>query len=114
MQIYLSCNYLPRYILNTYIRYLGCTEVGSLAKEEQAGHAFHLALAALLGDRIFNFGQCKRKYDMVGGDMARVTSLGNGPMDSVQVGKAVFVKEKLHNPKKLKYGKPRLGVSTLT
>ena len=38
-------------------RYLGCTEVGSLAKEEQAGHAFHLALAALLGDRIFNFGQ---------------------------------------------------------
>ena len=30
--------------------------------------------------------------------MARVTSLGNGPMDSVQVGKAVFVKEKLHNP----------------
>ena len=36
--------------------------------------------------------------DMVGGDMARVTSLGNGPMDSVQVGKAVFVKEKLHNP----------------
>ena len=31
-------------------------------------------------------------YDMVGGDMARVTSLGNGPMDSVQVGKAVFVK----------------------
>ena len=31
-------------------------------------------------------------YDMVGGDMARVTSLGNGPMDSVQVGKAVFAK----------------------
>ena len=27
-------------------------------------------------------------------------SLGNGPMDSVQVGKAVFVKEKLHNPGK--------------
>ena len=33
-------------------------------------------------------------HDMVGGDMARVTSLGTGPMDSVQVGKAVFVKEK--------------------
>ena len=30
--------------------------------------------------------------------MAIVTSLGNGPMDSVQVGKAAFVKEKLHNP----------------
>ena len=37
-------------------RYLGCTEVASLTKEEQANHAFHLALAALLGDRIFNFG----------------------------------------------------------
>ena len=41
-------------------RYLGCTEVASLSKEEQANHAFHLALAALLGDRIFNFGV--RKY----------------------------------------------------
>ena len=30
--------------------------------------------------------------------MAIVTSLGNGPMDSVQVGKAVFVKRKLHYP----------------
>ena len=28
--------------------------------------------------------------------MAIVTSLGNGPMDCVQVGKAVFVKRKLH------------------
>ena len=51
--------YLVRYDLHIITRYLGCTEVGSLAKEEQAGHAFHLALAALLGDRIFNFGQCK-------------------------------------------------------
>merc|ERR1711963_655974 len=42
------------------LRYLGCTEVASLSKEEQANHAFHLALAALLGDRIFNFGV--RKY----------------------------------------------------
>ena len=40
-------------------RYLGCTEVASLSKEEQANHAFHLALAALLGDRIFNFGVWK-------------------------------------------------------
>merc|ERR1719474_2393976 len=39
------------------LRYLGCTEVASLTKEEQANHAFHLALAALLGDRIFNFGE---------------------------------------------------------
>lgn len=40
---YLSPNYLLRYILHTITRYLGCTEVGSLAKEEQAGHAFHLS-----------------------------------------------------------------------
>merc|ERR1719471_2062615 len=39
------------------LRYLGCTELASLSKEEQANHAFHLALAALLGDRIFNFGE---------------------------------------------------------
>ena len=59
----LRCNFLLFYVCPltiayppTMIRYLGCTEVGSLAKEEQAGHAFHLALAALLGDRIFNFG----------------------------------------------------------
>ena len=37
-------------------------------------------------------------YDMGGWLMAIVTSLGNGPMDSVQVGKAVFVKRELHYP----------------
>ena len=51
------CNSLHYQML---FRYLGCTEVASLSKEEQANHAFHLALAALLGDRIFNFGV--RKY----------------------------------------------------
>jgi len=39
------------------LRYLGCTEVSELTKEEQAKHAFFLALAALLGDKIFNFGE---------------------------------------------------------
>jgi len=39
------------------LRYLGCTEVSELAKEEQAKHAFFLSLAALLGDNIFNFGE---------------------------------------------------------
>merc|ERR1712071_664917 len=39
------------------LRYLGCTEVAQLSKEEQAGHAFYLSLAALLGDKIFNFGE---------------------------------------------------------
>ena len=34
--------------------------------------------------------------------MAIVTSLGNGPMDSVQVGKAVFVKRKKKKKKKKK------------
>ena len=60
-------------------RYLGCTEVASLSKEEQANHAFHLALAALLGDRIFNFGVYKyihieekkkpRKSDFLPGEL---------------------------------------------
>ena len=36
---------------------------------------------------VLNFEDNRPINDMVGGDMARVTSLGNGPMDSVQVGK---------------------------
>lgn len=39
------------------LRYLGCTEISELSKEEQAKHAFFLSLAALLGDKIFNFGE---------------------------------------------------------
>jgi len=39
------------------LRFLGCTDVTELTKEEQAKHAFFLALAALLGDKVFNFGE---------------------------------------------------------
>merc|ERR1712106_337592 len=39
------------------LRFLGCTEVSELTKEEQAKHAFFLALAALLGEKVFNFGE---------------------------------------------------------
>merc|ERR1712002_484928 len=39
------------------LRYLGCTAISDLSKEEQAKHAFFLSLAALLGDKIFNFGE---------------------------------------------------------
>lgn len=39
------------------LRYLGCTDMATLSKEEQAKHAFFLSLAALLGDKIFNFGE---------------------------------------------------------
>jgi len=39
------------------LRYLGCTEVSELTQEEQAKHAFFLSLAALLGDKVFDFGE---------------------------------------------------------
>jgi len=39
------------------LRFLGCTDVGDMSKEEQAKHAFFLSLAALLGEKVFNFGE---------------------------------------------------------
>jgi 26S proteasome regulatory subunit N9 len=39
------------------LRYLGCSQLSDLSKEEQQNHAFHLSLAALLGKGIFNFGE---------------------------------------------------------
>jgi len=39
------------------LRYLGCTELTTLSKEERKGQAFNLSLAALLGKDIFNFGE---------------------------------------------------------
>merc|ERR1712242_309451 len=39
------------------LRYLGCTELTSLSKEEKKTQAFNLSLAALLGKDIFNFGE---------------------------------------------------------
>ena len=35
----------------TSLKYLGCTELEDLTKEEQAKHAYFLALAAILGDK---------------------------------------------------------------
>jgi len=39
------------------LRYLGCTELSTLSKEERKNQAFNLSLAALLGKDIFNFGE---------------------------------------------------------
>jgi len=39
------------------LRFLGCTDISDMSKEEQAKHAFFLSLAALLGDKVFNFGE---------------------------------------------------------
>merc|ERR1712018_939072 len=39
------------------LRFLGCSEVSDLSKEEQQSHAFHLSLAALLGKDVYNFGE---------------------------------------------------------
>lgn len=39
------------------LRYLGCTPVASLTREESAQHAFFLSLAALLGEGVYNFGE---------------------------------------------------------
>ena len=36
----------------TSLKYLGCTELEDLTKEEQAKHAYFLALAAILGDKV--------------------------------------------------------------
>ncbi|RWS20543.1 26S proteasome non-ATPase regulatory subunit 13-like protein [Leptotrombidium deliense] len=39
------------------LRYLGCTDLSKIPNEELQKRAFALALAALLGDKIFNFGE---------------------------------------------------------
>jgi len=39
------------------LRFLGCTDINDLSQVEQAKHAFFLSLAALLGDKVFNFGE---------------------------------------------------------
>jgi len=39
------------------LRFLGCSELSNLSKEEQQSHAFHLSLAALLGKDVYNFGE---------------------------------------------------------
>ena len=39
------------------LRFLGCSELSDLSKDEQQSHAFHLSLAALLGKDVYNFGE---------------------------------------------------------
>lgn len=39
------------------LRYLGCTELSEISLEEQKSRAFTLALAALLGEGVYNFGE---------------------------------------------------------
>lgn len=62
-QFYLLCSDLYRIqgkhreFYATSLKYLGCTELDDLSKEEQAKHAFFLALAALLGEKVYNFGE---------------------------------------------------------
>jgi len=62
-QFYLLCSDLYRIqgkhreFYATSLKYLGCTELDDLSKEEQAKHAFFLSLAALLGEKVYNFGE---------------------------------------------------------
>jgi len=62
-QFYLLCSDLYRIegkhreFYATSLKYLGCTDLEDLSKEEQAKHAFFLSLAALLGDKVYNFGE---------------------------------------------------------
>lgn len=39
------------------LRYLGCSDLADLSKDEQQSQAFHLSLAALLGKDVYNFGE---------------------------------------------------------
>ena len=39
------------------LKFLGCTNINTLSLEEQQKHAEHLAIAALAGDGIYNFGE---------------------------------------------------------
>lgn len=41
----------------TALRYLGCTELSKLPREDQVQHAFFLGLAALLGEGVYNLGE---------------------------------------------------------
>jgi len=60
------------------LRFLGCTDYEEMSKEEQAKHAFFLALAALLGEGVYNFGELlahKILESLQGTDNAWLTEL---------------------------------------
>lgn len=39
------------------LRYLGCIDLNDLTSQQQQEHAFHIGLSALLGDKVYNFGE---------------------------------------------------------
>jgi len=39
------------------LRYLGCIDLDDLTPKQQQEHAFHIGLSALLGDKVYNFGE---------------------------------------------------------
>lgn len=39
------------------LRYLGCIDLDELTPKQQQEHAFHIGLSALLGDKVYNFGE---------------------------------------------------------
>jgi len=62
-QFYLLCSDLYRiqgkhreFYANS-LKYLGCTDLEDLSSEEQQKQAYFLALAAILGDKVYNFGE---------------------------------------------------------
>ena len=50
-----ECNYAEYY--RSSLRYLGCTDLETLSDADKPAQAFHLCLAALLGQDVFNFGE---------------------------------------------------------
>ena len=62
-QFYLLCSDLYRiqgkhreFYANS-LKYLGCTDLEDLSSEEKQKQAYFLALAAILGDKVYNFGE---------------------------------------------------------
>ncbi|XP_063679621.1 26S proteasome non-ATPase regulatory subunit 13-like [Bolinopsis microptera] len=39
------------------LRYLGCIDLDDLTSKQKQEHAFHIGLSALLGDKVYNFGE---------------------------------------------------------
>merc|ERR1712228_78273 len=63
MGFYLLCSDLYRIegkhreFYSSSLKYLGCTDLEDLSQKEQADQAFFLSLAAILGDKVYNFGE---------------------------------------------------------
>jgi len=62
-QFYLLCSDLYRIegkhreFYASSLKYLGCTDLEDLSQKEQVDQAFFLSLAAILGDKVYNFGE---------------------------------------------------------